>query len=90
MIMIAAARQKWSQEPGGKQASKRDKDARAICLCKALTTRDPGVPVPCPGRGTGSRTHFCPGLPLCLGIPSSLAARGATGRAEEGGGGVLM
>jgi hypothetical protein len=34
MIMIASARHKWSQEPGGKQASKRNKDAAPSVYAK--------------------------------------------------------
>lgn len=54
MIVITSARQPRSREPRGERTSERDKDSRAICLCKALSARDPGIPVPGPAWGTGS------------------------------------
>lgn len=69
----------------------RDKDARAICLCKALSAaRDPSVPAPGPARGTGSGAHCRLVYQSRLGLPPasrSPAPRGAAGRAERGGGG---
>lgn len=85
MIMIASVRQKRSWELYGKRANQGDKDARAICLCKVLSARDPGVPV---FGLVGAEGHepLPPGAPAASGLSPSPAPRGATRRAERGGG----
>lgn len=78
-------------EPGAaRRANERDKDARAICLCKALPAGDPGVPVPRPARGTGFMSPLLPGAPAAPRLPPSQHPEGLWGERNGGGQEVLM
>lgn len=84
MIMIASARQPRSLEPRGERTSKRDKDARTICLCKALSART--LASRCLARfgaqGHESAPAWCPRRAAA---PRLSAPRGAAGREERRG-----
>lgn len=87
MIMIASARQPRSLEPRGERTSKRDKDARTICLCKALSART--LASRCLARfGHRVMSPLLPGAPAAPRLPASQHPEGPQGEKNGGGGGV--